>query len=114
MAATLTPQIGHKATWARRTHRRQPAVWYRATVGRASRRASNETAYLRGQMDAGRLRQVGPRTAVQSLLGPLLIYAMVPPDSWAAAFGELPPPEQTLTELVDIWVRGMQPAPARA
>ena len=70
--------------------------------------------YLRGQMDAGRLRKVDPRTAVQSLLGPLLVYAMVPPDSWAEAFGELPPPEQTLTELVDIWVRGMQPASARA
>lgn len=66
--------------------------------------------YLERHMDAGRLRQIDPVTALQALLGPLLLYLVIRPEFWQAAGGSVPP-EQTVTEFVRIWLRGMAPEP---
>jgi AcrR family transcriptional regulator len=72
--------------------------------------------YLRGQMAAGRLRRTDPLAAVQALLGPLLLYAVVRPDFWAAVAGgaPAPEPERTLAAVVQIWLRGLRPDPGTA
>ncbi|MGD9894476.1 MAG: TetR/AcrR family transcriptional regulator [Dehalococcoidia bacterium] len=67
--------------------------------------------YLEGHMAAGRLRRTEPVAAAQALLGPLFLYAATRPDLWLERAGAAPPPEQTLTEIVQIWLRGMRPDP---
>jgi AcrR family transcriptional regulator len=65
--------------------------------------------YLRGQMEAGRLRRTEPLAAVQALVGPLLAYSLLRPDFWGEVVGDLPAPEETVAEIVQIWLRGMRP-----
>jgi AcrR family transcriptional regulator len=67
------------------------------------------TEYLRRQMAAGRVRQTDPLTGVQALLGPLLLAVAVQPTFWAEVGETVAPLEQTITEVVQIWLRGLQP-----
>jgi AcrR family transcriptional regulator len=71
-------------------------------------------AYVRGQMAAGRLRQTNPLMAVQALLGPLLLQVVVQPDFWTEVDADAAPPEQMVSEFVQLWLRGMQPEPPTA
>ena len=64
--------------------------------------------YLARQMDAGRLRRTDPLVALQALLGPLLLYAILQPDFWTEV-AEPPPAAQAVAEIVGIWLRGMAP-----
>jgi AcrR family transcriptional regulator len=70
------------------------------------------TAYLRGQMAAGRLRPTDPLRAVQALLGPLLLAVAVQPEFWVEVGGTDATLEQTLAELVQIWLHGLLPDPS--
>jgi AcrR family transcriptional regulator len=65
-------------------------------------------AYIAKQMDAGRLRRTDPIVATIALVGPLLTFILTRPDFW---FGEEPAsdPGATIGELVQVWLRGMQP-----
>ena len=65
--------------------------------------------YLQGQMVTGRLRQVDLLAAVQALLGPLLLHAVVQPDVWTDVIADPPPPEQTAADIVQLWLRGLRP-----
>ncbi|MGD9891065.1 MAG: TetR/AcrR family transcriptional regulator [Dehalococcoidia bacterium] len=69
------------------------------------------TDYLRGQMAAGQLRQTDPLTAVQALVGPLLLAVAVQPQFWAEVGGTAATPEETIAGLVQIWLHGLQPDP---
>lgn len=64
--------------------------------------------YLEGQMKRGRLRHVEPLVAVQSLIGPLLMYTVIRPDFWGEE-NMLSEPSNVVAEFVDIWLRGMAP-----
>jgi AcrR family transcriptional regulator len=69
------------------------------------------TDYLRAQMAAGRLRQTDPLTAVQALVGPLLLAVAIQPAFWTEVGGTAAPLEQTSADLLQIWLRGLQPDP---
>lgn len=64
--------------------------------------------YMAGQMDAGRLRRTDPLIAVQSFLGPLLMYSVIRPDFWGDNITVADPPA-VVAEFVDIWLRAMAP-----
>lgn len=68
-------------------------------------------AYLERQMDMGHVRRYDPLAAVQALLGPLLLFAVMQSDFWDAAAGGPRHPDQTVREIVDVWLRGMSPEP---
>jgi AcrR family transcriptional regulator len=66
--------------------------------------------YLERQMAAGRLRQMHPTLAVESLLAPLLFYVLTGP--YAARVAGLDAPfEAAVDQLVDVTLRGLQPSP---
>lgn len=77
----------------------------RAVIQRLYRELAD---YLAGQMDRGRLRRVEPLVAVQSLIGPLLMYTVVRPDFWGDE-GALSEPSEVVGEFVNTWLRGMAP-----
>jgi AcrR family transcriptional regulator len=64
--------------------------------------------YIAGQMDAGRLRRMDPMVATLALLGPLHSFVVTRPDFWFDP-DNTTDPDQVVTELVQIWLRGMQP-----
>ncbi|HVH65186.1 MAG TPA: helix-turn-helix domain-containing protein [Candidatus Acidoferrum sp.] len=65
-------------------------------------------AYLHVQMQAGRLRQVHPILALQSLVGGVMMHVLSTP---VLGQGNLPVPagEGAVIELAQIWLRGMRP-----
>lgn len=69
------------------------------------------TDYVRGQMAAGRLRQMDPLVAVQALVGPLLLAVAVQPEFWEEAAAAAPPLEQAFARHVQIWLHGLLPDP---
>src|SRR5438445_3021814 len=68
--------------------------------------------YLAGQMAAGRLRQMHPMLAVQSLVGGLMFHMLAGP-VLSQATVDLPAGEAVALEFANIWLRGMRPEAAR-
>lgn len=64
--------------------------------------------YITLQMDAARLRRMDPTVAAISLIGPVLAYTLTRPDLWFGG-GNTPDPLDTVAELVQTWLRGMEP-----
>jgi AcrR family transcriptional regulator len=67
--------------------------------------------YLAGQMAAGRLRQMHPMLAVQSLVGGLMFHLLAGPVMSQATI-EVPAGEEVARQFAGIWLRGMRPEEA--
>src|SRR5438309_5887514 len=64
--------------------------------------------YLAGQMAAGRLRQMHPMLAVQSLVGGLMFHMLAGP-VMSQAMIDLPAGDEVALQFANIWLRGMRP-----
>jgi AcrR family transcriptional regulator len=67
--------------------------------------------YLAGQMAAGRLRQMHPMLAVQSLVGGVMFHLLAGP-VMAQATVDIPAGEDVALQFANIWLRGMRPEAA--
>jgi AcrR family transcriptional regulator len=67
--------------------------------------------YLAGQMAAGRLRQMHPMLAVQSLVGGVMFHLLAGP-VMAQATVDTPAGEDVALQFANIWLRGMRPEAA--
>jgi AcrR family transcriptional regulator len=68
--------------------------------------------YLAGQMAAGRLRQVHPVLALQSLVGGVMFHMLAGP-VMSQATVDVPAGEEVALQFAQIWLRGMRPEAAR-
>jgi AcrR family transcriptional regulator len=73
---------------------------------------STVAQYLAGQMAAGRLRQMHPMLAVQSLIGGLIFHMLAAPVMSQASV-EVPAGEAVALQFANLWLRGMRPEAAR-
>lgn len=64
--------------------------------------------YLAGQMAAGRLRQMHPMLAVQSLVGGVMFHLLAGP-VMSQATVDVPAGEEVAVQFANIWLRGMRP-----
>ncbi|MCL5946891.1 MAG: TetR/AcrR family transcriptional regulator [Chloroflexi bacterium] len=66
--------------------------------------------YLRGQMEAGRLRRMHPLLALQSFAGPIIVHVLTRPLA-ERQLGFDTPLEEVVIELAETWVRAMVQTP---
>ncbi len=64
--------------------------------------------YLAGQMAAGRLRQMHPMLAVQSLVGGVMFHMLAAP-VMSQATVDVPAGEEVVLQFAQLWLRGMRP-----